>query len=90
MTAQAIPYDHSRRFELSESATKKVLKHLLAMLLLMYIIAFRDRANVAFAEEAFKVNYGISAAAFAFGAGLFLSLIHIWPNPTHTSPHEPS
>ena len=82
------PYDHSRRFELSESATKKVFKHLLPMLLLMYIIAFLDRANVAFAEEAFKVNYGISAAAFAFGAGLFFIGYAVFEVPSNLIMHR--
>lgn len=88
MTAQAIPYDHSKRFELSESATKKVFKHLLPMLLLMYVIAFLDRSNVAFAESAFEVNYGISTAAFAFGAGLFFIGYAVFEVPSNLVMHR--
>ena len=58
------------------------------MLLLMYIIAFLDRANVAFAEEAFKVNYGISAAAFAFGAGLFFIGYAVFEVPSNLIMHR--
>lgn len=91
MTAPAITpieYDHSRRFELSEIATKRVFRHLLPMLLLMYVIAFLDRANVAFAEQYFEVNYGISAAAFAFGAGLFFVGYAVFEVPSNIILHR--
>lgn len=49
----------------------KVSWRLLPFLLLMYILAFLDRANVGFAKLAFQADTGISDAAFAFGAGIF-------------------
>jgi MFS family permease len=52
-------------------ATDKALRRLLPFLLLMYVLAFLDRANVGFAEEAFKWDTGLSNAAYAFGAGIF-------------------
>lgn len=88
MTAAAIEYDHSKRFELSELATKRVFRHLLPMLLLMYIIAFLDRSNVAFAEQYFAVNYGISAAAFSFGAGLFFVGYAVFEVPSNLMLHK--
>lgn len=51
--------------------TDKIARRVLPFLLLMYIVAFLDRANVSFAKSAFQLNTGISDAAFAFGAGLF-------------------
>ncbi|ONF43428.1 MFS transporter [Marinobacter lutaoensis] len=51
--------------------SKKVAWRLLPFLLLMYVMAFLDRANVGFAKEAFQADTGISNAAFAFGAGIF-------------------
>lgn len=50
---------------------KKISWRLLPFLLLMYIMAFLDRANVGFAKQAFQADTGISDAAFAFGAGVF-------------------
>lgn len=44
---------------------------LLPFLLLMYIMAFLDRANVGFAKTAFQADTGIGNTAFAFGAGIF-------------------
>jgi len=49
----------------------KISWRLLPFLLLMYIMAFLDRANVGFAKQAFQTSTGISDAAFAFGAGVF-------------------
>jgi MFS family permease len=49
----------------------KVSWRLLPFLLLMYIMAFLDRANVGFAKQAFQADTGIGDAAFAFGAGIF-------------------
>jgi len=60
-----------RRYELSEQANRKVFKRLIPFLLLMYVIAFLDRSNVSFAQEEFEADFGISTAAYAFGAGLF-------------------
>ncbi len=61
--------------KISEVDTKRVIRkvscRLLPFLLLMYIVAFLDRANVSFAKEAFQADTGISDAAFAFGAGVF-------------------
>ena len=49
----------------------KVTRRLLPFLLLMYVLAFLDRANVGFAKAAFQADTGISEAAYAFGAGIF-------------------
>ncbi|MCW2810536.1 MAG: major facilitator superfamily transporter [Friedmanniella sp.] len=78
----------SRRFELSELATKKVFKRLVPFLLLMYIIAFLDRSNVSFAQKEFEVDFGISAAAYAFGAGLFFVGYAIFEIPSNILLHR--
>lgn len=56
---------------LPASLLSKVSWRLLPFLLLMYIMAFLDRANVGFAKQAFQADTGIGDAAFAFGAGIF-------------------
>lgn len=56
---------------LPASLLAKISWRLLPFLLLMYIMAFLDRANVGFAKQAFQADTGISDAAFAFGAGVF-------------------
>jgi len=49
----------------------QVMRRLLPFLLLMYVLAFLDRANIGFAQKALQHDTGISNAAFAFGAGVF-------------------
>src|SRR3954449_10174280 len=77
-----------RRLELSELATKKVFRRLIPFLLLMYIIAFLDRSNVSFAQKEFEVDFGISAAAYAFGAGLFFVGYAIFEVPSNILLHK--
>ena len=52
-------------------AADKAMRHLLPWLLLMYMLAFLDRANLGFAKNAFQASTGISEAAYAFGVGIF-------------------
>ena len=77
-----------RRFELSEQANRKVFKRLIPFLLLMYVIAFLDRSNVSFAQEEFEADFGISTAAYAFGAGLFFVGYAIFEIPSNLLLHR--
>lgn len=49
----------------------KLQRRLMPFLLLMYVLAFLDRANVSFARDAFQADTGIGDAAYAFGASIF-------------------
>ncbi|MFT4164605.1 MAG: MFS transporter [Microlunatus sp.] len=77
-----------RRHHLSEEATKKVFKRLIPFLLLMYVIAFLDRSNVAFAQQEFEIDFGISAASYAFGAGLFFVGYAVFEVPSNLMLHR--
>src|SRR6187455_3369431 len=80
--------ERARRHDLSEHATKKVFRRLIPFLLLMYVIAFLDRSNVSFAQKEFEVDFGISAAAYAFGAGLFFVGYAIFEVPSNLLLHK--
>lgn len=54
-----------------KSAISKAARHLMPMLVILYFVAFLDRTNVGFAEEALQVDRGVSDGAFALGAGIF-------------------
>src|SRR5215216_3961966 len=77
-----------RRHDLSESANRKVFRRLIPFLLLMYVIAFLDRSNVSFAQEEFEADFGISTAAYAFGAGLFFVGYAIFEIPSNLLLHR--
>lgn len=53
------------------AVVRKVTRRLIPILLLMYILAFLDRANLGFAKVAWQADTGISDAAYALGAGIF-------------------
>jgi len=53
------------------AAIRQATRRLLPFLLLMYVMAFLDRANIGFAKAQFQADVGISDAAYAFGAGVF-------------------
>src|SRR5699024_3255416 len=77
-----------QRAELAQLATKKVFGRLLPFLLLMYVIALLDRSNVAFAEHAWNANLGISAGAYALGAGLFFLGYAVFEVPSNLLMHR--
>jgi sugar phosphate permease len=88
MIDPTVAEDARRRHELSEAATRKVFRHLIPFLLLMYVIAFLDRSNVSFAQKEFEVDFGISASAYAFGAGLFFVGYAVFEIPSNLLLHK--
>jgi sugar phosphate permease len=77
-----------RRHDLSEEATRHVFRRLVPFLLLMYVIAFLDRSNVSFAQKEFQADFGISAASYAFGAGLFFVGYAVFEIPSNILLHR--
>jgi MFS family permease len=71
-----------------QATTSKVIKRLLPFLLLMYILAFLDRANVGFAKKAFQADTGVSDAAFAFGASIFFLSYALFEVPSNLIMHR--
>src|SRR5213595_600971 len=54
-----------------KSAISKASFRLMPMLVILYVVAFLDRTNLGFAEAALGVDKGITAGAYALGAGIF-------------------
>ncbi|MCW8165560.1 MFS transporter [Verminephrobacter aporrectodeae subsp. tuberculatae] len=82
---------HTRRPLLEptlESVTAKAVARLLPFLLLMYVLAFLDRANIGFAKKAFQLDTGLSDAMFAFGAGLFFIGYALFEVPSNLVMHR--
>jgi MFS family permease len=55
----------------ADRACGKAMVRLLPWLLLMYVLAYLDRANLGFAKNAFQASTGISEASYALGVGIF-------------------
>jgi sugar phosphate permease len=66
-----------------ELAVRKARWRLLPFLLLMYLLAFLDRANVGFAKDVLQADVGIGDVAFAFGAGVFFVGYAIFEIPSN-------
>lgn len=71
-----------------EAVTSKVMRRLLPFLLLMYMLAFLDRANIGFAQKALQQDTGLSNAAFAFGAGVFFVGYALFEVPSNLLLHK--
>jgi ACS family tartrate transporter-like MFS transporter len=56
---------------LAKRARRRIFRRLIPFLFILYIIAYLDRANVAFAKIPMTAELGFSEAVFGLGAGIF-------------------
>jgi len=66
-TVLSIPSDAT----LSRRTRKKVFRRIVPFVFLLYVIAYLDRANVAFAKIPMAAELGFSEAIYGFGSGIF-------------------
>ncbi|HLA71439.1 MAG TPA: MFS transporter [Steroidobacteraceae bacterium] len=71
-----------------DRATHKAMRRLIPFLLLMYVLAFLDRANIGFAQQAFQLDAGLSNAAYALGAGIFFIGYALFEIPSNLLMHR--
>lgn len=69
-------------------AIRKAAWRLLPFLLLLYILAFLDRANVGFAKQRLLADTGLGEAAYAFGAGVFFLGYALFEIPSNLMMHR--
>jgi len=67
----------------ADTVYRKVLIHLLPMLVIVYIIAYIDRSNVGFAKLGFMRDLGFTDTEFGIGAGLFYAGYMIFEIPSN-------
>ena len=70
MPNPAVPSSHSTT-PVADRARRKIFRRLIPFLFILYIIAYLDRANVAFAKIPMSADLGFSDAVFGLGAGIF-------------------
>jgi len=70
------------------SCIRKAGRRLLPFLLLLYVLAFLDRANLGFAKQSLMASTGLSEAAYAFGAGLFFAGYALLEVPSNLCLHR--
>ena len=71
-TAHAQPVSNTSARDLEANAVyRKVLWRIMPFLMLCYIVAFIDRANIGFAKLHFVTDLGFNDAIYGIGAGIF-------------------
>jgi len=55
------------------TAMRKIRRRILPFVFILYVVAFLDRANVAYAKLEMSKQLGFSEAVYGFGAGLFFA-----------------
>ena len=88
MTSTASPTILPASGSATPATITKVTTRLLPFLLLMYVLAFLDRANVGFAKAAYQADTGISNAAYAFGASIFFIGYALFEVPSNLIMHR--
>jgi len=73
---------------LADQAMDKAQRKMVPFILLMYVVAFLDRANIGFAKQVLQVDTGLSDAAFAMGAGIFFLGYAIFEVPSNIMMHR--
>jgi ACS family tartrate transporter-like MFS transporter len=71
------------RPRISEETIRKIKWRLLPLVMVMYVVAFIDRANVGFAAHHLKDDLGITASQFGLIAGLFFVGYFIFEVPSN-------
>ncbi|MEH3143779.1 MAG: MFS transporter [Methylobacterium frigidaeris] len=72
----------------TDAAVATARRRLVPFLVLMYLLAYLDRANVAYAKQALQLSIGISEAAFAFAAGIFFIGYAVFELPSNLILHR--
>lgn len=71
-----------------DQAIRRAKRRLLPFMLLMYVLAYLDRANVGYAKQAYQAATGITDAVFALGAGIFFLTYALFEVPSNLTLHR--
>ncbi|WP_153098779.1 MFS transporter [Paraburkholderia hayleyella] len=63
--------------------SKAMLRKLMPLLVMVYVVSFLDRTNIALARQTMGIDLGISAAAYGLGAGLFFLTYALFEIPSN-------
>ena len=70
------------------SLNRMLLRKLMPLLVIVYVISFLDRTNIALAKHSMSIDLGISAAAYGLGAGLFFLTYAAFEIPSNLIMHK--
>lgn len=67
---------------------KMLIARLMPLLVIVYVVSFLDRTNIALARHSMSVDLGLSAAAYGLGAGLFFVTYALLEIPSNLIMHR--
>ncbi|SAL72151.1 MFS transporter [Caballeronia telluris] len=70
------------------SLNKLLIRKLMPLLVIVYVISFLDRTNIALAKHSMGIDLGMSAAAYGLGAGLFFLTYAAFEIPSNLVMHK--
>src|ERR1700726_825026 len=73
---------------MASATLRKVTRRLIPFLILLYIIAWLDRANVGFAALHMNTDLGFSSGAFGLGSGIFFIGYMLFEVPSNLILHR--
>ncbi|SAL35113.1 MFS transporter [Caballeronia humi] len=70
------------------SLNKLLIRKLMPLLVIVYVISFLDRTNIALAKASMGIDLGMSSAAYGLGAGLFFLTYALFEIPSNLVMHK--
>lgn len=70
------------------TVSKLMIRKLLPLLVIVYVISFLDRTNIALAKHSMSLDLHLSAAAYGLGAGLFFLSYALLEVPSNLIMHK--
>jgi MFS transporter, ACS family, tartrate transporter len=74
--------------ELEQRTMRRVIRHIVPFLAILYVVNFLDRTNVGFAALRMNKEIGISPAIFGLGAGIFFFSYFLFEVPSNVLLHR--
>jgi len=80
--------DRTPESEAPAALSKMLMGRLMPLLVVVYVISFLDRTNIALAKHSMGIDLGLSAAAYGLGAGLFFLTYALFEIPSNLIMHR--
>lgn len=72
----------------AQRLNKLLIRKLMPLLVIVYVISFLDRTNIALAKASMGIDVGLSAASYGLGAGLFFLTYALFEVPSNLIMHK--
>ena len=88
LTADAVAARVEPLADDAQRLNKLLIRKLMPLLVIVYVISFLDRTNIALAKASMGIDVGLSAASYGLGAGLFFLTYALFEVPSNLIMHK--